>query len=113
MKKISFNELKEILERKDYAKKLFFLVFTTSWCNDCKIMKPIIKELYEDYKTRDDVIFLEIDAEEANLYKNASSNWEIFKVPSFVYYKNNKILKILYEYYPKNILSKYIEDYTD
>ncbi|EGV00293.1 thioredoxin family protein [Mycoplasmopsis columbina] len=113
MEKIKFDDLNEIIGKKENTNVLFFIEFSTTWCPDCKMMQPIVKSLFNDYHNNPKVKFLEIDAEEAHLYKDPFSKWQILKVPAFVFYKNNEILKIVYEYYPKELLAQFIEDYID
>ncbi|WP_416738122.1 thioredoxin family protein [Mycoplasmopsis meleagridis] len=111
--KISFSKLNEIIKNNEHNNQLMFIEFTTSWCNDCKMMKPVIDEVLKDYENNNQVVFYEVDAEEAGIFRDPLSRWKIYRVPAFIYFKNNNIQKILYEYYPKNIIEKYIEDFTE
>ncbi|VEU78216.1 thioredoxin family protein [Mycoplasmopsis columbinasalis] len=113
MKKISFKELDNILLLPENKNKLFFIEFSVTWCGDCKMMQPIVNALIDDYKQNENVIFLEIDAEEAGIFRDPTSKWQVLKVPTFVFVKNNQIQKTCYEYYPKELLAQFIENYID
>ncbi|WP_051617829.1 thioredoxin family protein [Mycoplasmopsis iners] len=113
MKKVKYEKMLEIIASPEHKNKLFFLEFSTTWCGDCKMMEPIVKKVVNDNKNNKDTIFLEIDAEEAQLFRDPLSKWQVFKVPTFVYLKNNEILKTLYEYYPSEILQKFLDDYSN
>ena len=96
MKKIKFSELKNLDANKNY-----FIEFTTSWCGDCHMMKPIIENLeHWVNENNKEIVFLEVDAEESNLYRNKDSGWDAYKVPSFFIVNKGNKKHIGYEYKP-------------
>lgn len=113
MTKLKWNEAKKIITDKQNQDMLYFLEFTTTWCPDCKMMKPVVTQIFNEYRDNKNITFYEIDAEEAKLFRDINSPFKVLKVPAFVYFKNNQILKIAYEYYPKEILKQFIEQYID
>ena len=94
MKSININQLKE-----EIKKGTVFAMFTTTWCPDCKMMKPVIEELENE---NENVSFFEIDAEQNQVFRKGN----IAKVPSFILYKNGEEKHLGYEYIPKEILEK-------
>lgn len=101
IQKMTWSKAQEILKNSD---KAIYLEFTTEWCGDCIMMEPIVEEFVSHFDGDKDVLFLKVDAEEANLFRDANSKYKILKVPSHLFIKNNKILKTLYEYNPKEVL---------
>ncbi|MEE3928321.1 thioredoxin family protein [Mycoplasmopsis ciconiae] len=89
--------------------KVLFLEFTTTWCGDCKMMKPVVESLAKSYSDNNKVEFIKIDAEEAQLFRNADNKWQILKVPTHMVIVNGEILSKGYEYYPKEILNTWVE----
>lgn len=85
-----------------------FLTFKTSWCPDCKMMalllEPVIKELKEQGIQFEEI---EVDAEEANLFRE-SSDWSVLKVPSFYLIKNGVKEHIGYEFVPLDVIKEKI-----
>lgn len=94
MKSINIEQLKDEIQ-----KGAVFVMYTTTWCPDCKMMKPVIKELEQENKH---VSFFEIDAEENEVFRKGN----ILKVPSFILHKDGKEKHLGYEYVPKEILEK-------
>jgi thioredoxin 1 len=69
------------------SSKLIVMDFKATWCAPCKAVKPFLDYLKENYPTVD---FLEIDIED-NEVINITDNFEIAKVPTFIYFKNGKV----------------------
>lgn len=59
--------------------------FYADWCGPCKMMKPIFKELSEEYEGRVD--FKQVDVETDN---QASAKFGVFSIPTFIMLKDNK-----------------------
>ncbi|WP_255473571.1 thioredoxin family protein [Mycoplasma sp. NEAQ87857] len=89
--------------------KLIFLTFTTKWCGDCKMMKPVIQRLSEKYQNKKNVTFIEVDAEEAKLFREVDNKWNVLRVPTFILLKGQEIVEKGYEYIPEEILSNWID----
>jgi thioredoxin 1 len=67
--------------------KLIIINFKATWCGPCKSIKPFIDYLIENYSN---VIFMSVDIEDEEL-TSITEKFEIMRVPSFVYIKNNLI----------------------
>ena len=67
--------------------KLMIIDFSASWCGPCKLIKPFITYLKEQYTN---VEFYDIDIEDDKT-ETITSNFNIKKVPTFIYYKNGEI----------------------
>ena len=82
---------KTIEELKSYSKnnssRLIVIDFKATWCGPCKAIKPFIDYLKDNYKNVD---FIEIDIEDEDT-ETITNTFEIKKVPTFVYYKNDKL----------------------
>ena len=82
----------ETLEQlNDYSKnnpnQLIIMNFKAIWCGPCKAIKIFVDYLKENYPN---VIFLEIDIEN-DVTSTITDHFEIAKVPTFIYYKNEQI----------------------
>ncbi|MFV8401476.1 thioredoxin family protein [Mycoplasma sp. 005V] len=87
---------------------LLFLNFTTNWCGDCKMMKPIVESVASEYENNDKITFINIDAEEAKLFREHDNKWKVLKVPTMLLLQGDEILERGYEYMPMQILSNWI-----
>jgi len=67
--------------------KLIFIDFSATWCVPCKNIKPFVDYLQENYPNVD---FHYIDIEDETR-DTIVSNFNINKVPTFVYYKDGII----------------------
>lgn len=90
-------------------KNLVFLTFKTSWCPDCKMMEPVVKEVKNILdKENIKVNFINVDAEEADLLRS-DDEWQVLKVPSFFFIKNGHKTHIGYEYIPAPVIVERIK----
>lgn len=71
--------------------KLIVIDFKASWCNPCKAIKPFVDYLKENYPNVD---FYEIDIEDVSK-ETIVNNFDIVKLPTFLYYKNCKVCDTL------------------
>ena len=71
--------------------KLLVIDFKASWCAPCKAIKPFIDYLKENYPNVD---FYEIDIEDETK-ETIVNNFDIVKLPTFLYYKNGKVCETL------------------
>jgi len=73
------------------SNKLIVIDFKATWCGPCKAIKPFLDYLKENYPNVD---FLELDIEDDNTV-SITENFEIVKVPTFIYLKNGKVCNTL------------------
>jgi thioredoxin 1 len=69
------------------SNKLIVMDFKAPWCGPCKAIKPFFDYLQENYPNVD---FLEIDIEDEETM-SITENFEIAKVPTFIYFKNGSV----------------------
>lgn len=100
---LKWEEAKKIINKGNV-----FLTFKTAWCPDCKMMEmmlePVIKELKEQGIVFDEI---EVDAEEADLFREAKE-WNVLKVPSFYVIQNGQKEHIGYEFVPLDLIKEKI-----
>ena len=84
---ITINELNVYSQYK--SNKLLVLYFNASWCGPCKAIKPFISYLQDNYPN---VEFYEIDIEDDSR-DTIVKNFNIIKVPTFIFYKNANLCK--------------------
>ena len=76
---------------KSKSSTLIVIDFKATWCGPCKAIKPFIEYLHESYPN---VEFMEIDIEDEDR-NTIVSNFDIKKVPTFVFYKNGEVCNTL------------------
>lgn len=77
------------------------VVFSAKWCGPCRLMKPIVEELEQEYQNQVD--FLVIDIEE---YPKVSDKFMVLNLPTFLFYRHGKQKKRLKGMQDKQILSE-------
>jgi len=82
---LTINELE--FYSKSNPNTLIVLYFKAIWCGPCKEIKPFILYLNENYPN---VKFYEIDIQDESR-ETIVNNFNIMKVPTFVFYKNSLI----------------------
>ncbi len=99
MKKVTLEEAQILFTNQ----QKYFVMFTTSWCPDCKMMKIQLKDIINEFKDKP-ITFIEIDAQQANLFRKNENGWQVLKVPAFFTVKQNHHYFIGYEYTPIPII---------
>ncbi|WP_406613903.1 thioredoxin family protein [Mycoplasma corogypsi] len=108
MQELKWEKAEKIIEQM-HSDQLIFLVFTTKWCGDCKMMKPILNQVYEKYKNNKQITFMEVDAEESQMFRNPNTKYQVLRVPTMLFIKEGQIIEKGYEYIPEEVLSNWIE----
>ncbi|MBE7686015.1 thioredoxin [Tenacibaculum piscium] len=96
------NNLTTILK----GKTPVLIDFYADWCQPCKMMTPILKELKDDLG--ENIIILKINVDKNTLI---AEKYQIKGVPTFMLFKNNKMLwrqsGLLYKNDLINIIKEY------
>ena len=100
MKTIKWKEAQKQLPER----LVTYLWFGTTWCGDCQMMLPIVENVEKYYVGYPEVQFIKVDAEEAGLFRQSDSLYQVLRVPTHVFLKQGRIRKILYEYLPEEAL---------
>ncbi|QKT05617.1 co-chaperone YbbN [Mycoplasma sp. OR1901] len=108
IKKLNWAEAQEVIQNKT-SDKLTFLTFTTEWCTDCKMMKPVFNEVANKFENNEQVEFINVDAEEARLFRDPNTKWRVLKVPTTILLKGDEIVEKGFEYVPEEVLEDWID----
>lgn len=68
------------------------------------MMQPIIESVEQKFLANEEISFIKVDAEEANLFRKDNSEFKVMRVPTHVFIKNGEIKEIMYEYVPEEII---------
>lgn len=106
MKNVLWSEAQKIIETN--LEKNIYLWFGTEWCGDCHMMLPIIKKIIKEYENDNNLIFIKVDAEEAQIFRK-ETKWKVLKVPAHIFIKKGNIQSIMYEYISYEKIKEEIE----
>jgi len=73
--------------------------FSTSWCNPCKLIKPMIASLANDIKS---VAFAELDCE---VCQEIAERYKIATVPTLIFFKDGVVSNTVYGGNKNNIVN--------
>lgn len=92
IKDINEQEFKEIIAEDN--SKLLIIEFYASWCNPCKMLKPVLEELV----VKND----DLEIYKVNVDKNSAlaDDLDIHSVPTLLFYREGKIIKQLMGFQP-------------
>jgi thioredoxin 1 len=93
---ITDDNFDELVLRSD---KLVLLDFWADWCSPCKMVSPVVEQLYEDYK--DVAVIAKIDAERN---PQTSKKYGICNIPALLFFKNGELVDKQIGAVPKNTL---------
>ncbi|WP_214070387.1 thioredoxin [Mucilaginibacter sp. dw_454] len=81
--------------------KPVLLDFWADWCSPCKMISPVIDEMYTDYK--EVAIIAKIDAERNPL---TAKRYKVSHVPALLFFKSGELVDRQAGPVPKNILAE-------
>ncbi|WP_029513597.1 hypothetical protein [Mycoplasmopsis primatum] len=110
MKKVKWETAQNIYKNPDANNDVFFIFFTLENDLNSLLMKSVIKEVEHHFIHNSNVLFLEIDAIEAELYREPNTKFQVLEVPTFAIIKNNNIYNIGHNFYPKEIIIDWLDD---
>ncbi|AJR11893.1 hydrolase [Mesomycoplasma dispar] len=86
-----------------------YLEFAVDWCGDCKMQEPVNEELSEYFKDRSDVKLIKVDAEEAKLFRQKGTKYDVLFVPTHFIFKDGEVVFKQFNYVPAEVLIEKIE----
>ena len=75
--------------------------FTAVWCQPCKMLDPIVKELAQDWQGKVKVVKLDVDDN-----PNLAMNYQVMGVPTLMLFKSGQPVERVTGYQPKDRLQK-------
>ena len=72
----------EVTDKKGFV----FVDFHAEWCGPCKMTEPIIEQLSNEIK---DVSFVKVDVDQN---AEAASQFSVFSIPTFIVFKDGKVV---------------------
>lgn len=78
--------------------------FSATWCGPCKMLKPVMEKLSEEYKNKIKVFTVDIDKE-----GNIASDFKIRGVPTVIFFKDGKEIERHTGYTTIDVLKKIIK----
>ena len=75
--------------------------FTAVWCQPCKMLDPIVKELAKDWDGRVKVFKLDVDE-----HPEVAYNYHVMGVPTLMLFKNGEPVERTSGFMPKDRLEK-------
>ncbi|QBF34719.1 thioredoxin [Mycoplasmopsis phocirhinis] len=110
MKTYSWEEAQKIIANKQNAEKIFFVIFSRQNDKDSIIMSSTYEYIEQKFTSQTDVKFMNIDIDEAKIYKDINNIYKIFDIPTFLIIVNNQIKKRGSKFYPHEIITDFIEE---
>lgn len=75
--------------------------FTAVWCQPCKMLDPIVKELAQDWQGKVKVVKLDVDDN-----PDLAMNYQVMGVPTLMLFKSGRPVERVTGYQPKDRLQK-------
>ena len=86
-------------------KKPVLIDFTAEWCGPCKAMAPVLKEVSKKVGDAGRIIKIDVDKN-----RKIASDLKIMGVPTFILYKEGKVLWRKSGMQSEQVLTKLIQD---
>lgn len=88
-------------------KKVVLVDMFATWCGPCQMMAPIIEEIEKEYEKKDNVEILTVDIDEN---PDISSEYSVMSVPTFLLFKDGKMVDSIVGAVAKDILAAKIDE---
>jgi len=102
-KEVNKEEFDKIVSKK----KVVLVDMFATWCGPCQMMAPIVKDIEKEYEKKDEVEILTVDIDEN---PDISSEYSVMSVPTFVFFKDGKMVDSVVGATAKDILLSKIEE---
>ena len=78
--------------------------FWAEWCGPCKMIKPAIKEIAEEYKGKVKVGELDVDSNQ-----EITAQYRILNIPTLLFFKEGKVIEQILGAVPKKKIINTLE----
>ncbi len=96
---------KEFEEKVIKSDKPVLVDFFATWCGPCKMMSPIVEQIAEELEEKVNVYKIDTDKDKELAYK-----YEIMSIPTFLIFKDGKLVNKLVGMRDKEELMKELEN---
>ncbi len=93
---------KEVIEASQ--SKLVVVDFMAHWCNPCKMMKPMLDELSQEYKDKFTLVYIDVDKAHV-----IASKYRIRSVPTIMVFREGEMVASRIGAITKGNLITYLE----
>jgi thioredoxin 1 len=106
----SMNEYLQAISKAQSEGKLIVVYFYAVWCGPCQKLKPLLDELYDQYRNKLEIYKIDIDQNEniADFSLNLTDE-RIRSIPTLKFIIEGRVKKILEGYNPKIIKATFNE----
>ena len=81
LREINEGEFNSLIKEKD----LVFVDFFATWCPPCKMLSPILDDVYEEMKDKIEMVKINVDNNE-----NVAREFGIFNIPTMIIFKKGE-----------------------
>jgi len=83
-------KIENIKDLSSYKGQKTIAMFSTEWCGECIMNKPIVQKLSQEFT---DINFVTIDVDDNELWINdGNDEYSITEAPTWIGYSNNEIM---------------------
>lgn len=110
MKKMLWKDAQNLYENHKYANHIFFILFVLDNDLNSRLMKEIVHKVEKHFDDYNGIIFIEVDAIEAELYQVPNNKFQVLQTPTFCIIKNKNIYNAGHNLYPKEIIIDWLQE---
>lgn len=100
---------RENFEEKINEKNISFVFFSAPWCHACKMIKPILHDLADENRDRENFMLAIVNTDKE---RELSQKFSIRSLPTLVIFKDGKMIEHTSGMIPKMRLQEMIEKTT-